>query len=357
MLHETKDDVRIPVDDSLERLDHDMAKKSLDGFWRVRLKVPPEPTTNVKPFLWKWEDCYESLVRAGKLVSPEDCDRRVVRLVNPGLEDRRGITSHTLQLGFQSVLPGEHAASHRHMVVALRFVVKGAGAFTTIEGQKCKMAEGDLILNPRFCWHDHTNDGNEPVVWLDGLDTPLIGSLQQKAFQVAPDPVQRIDIESDSVTALFGLARPKMPAKNQLIHYRWKDTSAALKALQASGEATPCDGYLLEYRNPATGGSTLPSIQCAIQLLEPAKTTAAHRHTSTTIYHAFSGSGTTFIGDQRFDWNKGDSFIVPLWYPHHHANRSNSEEAILFSMSDAPVLQALELYREEAVTSRTHSSV
>jgi gentisate 1,2-dioxygenase len=352
MLPDGKEDIRVPANDSLDRLDQDMAKKSLDGFWRVRLSVPPEPTTNVKPFLWKWEDCYESLVRAGKLVSPEDCDRRVVRLVNPGIEDRRGITTHTLQLGLQSVHPGEHAASHRHMVVALRFVVKGAGAFTTIEGQKCVMAEGDLILNPRFCWHDHTNHGSEPVVWLDGLDTPLIASLQQKAFQVSPDPVQPIDIESDKVTALFGLARSTVPVKNQLIHYKWKDTYPALKALQASGaEASPYDGYILEYRNPVTGGPTLPSIQCAIQLLERSKQTVAHRHTSTTIYHAFSGSGTTFIGGQPFDWKKGDSFVVPLWYPHYHVNRSDSEEALLFSMSDAPVLKPLELYREEPVGS------
>ena len=74
MSSDSKEDIRIPANDSLERLDQDMAKKSLDGFWRVRLNVPPEPTTNVKPFLWKWEDCYESFVRAGKLVSPEDCD-------------------------------------------------------------------------------------------------------------------------------------------------------------------------------------------------------------------------------------------------------------------------------------------
>jgi gentisate 1,2-dioxygenase len=342
--------IKVPANDSLERLDQDMAKKSLDGFWRVRLSVPPEPTTTVKPFLWPWEDVYTSLVRAGKLVSPEDCDRRVVRLVNPGIEDRRGITSHTIQLGLQSVNPGEHAASHRHMVVALRFVVKGAGAFTTIEGQKCVMAEGDLILNPRFCWHDHTNHGSEPVVWLDGLDTPLVALLQQKAFQVSPDPIQQVDIESDQVTPLFGLARSGFSVKHKLIHYKWKDTFPALKALQASAEgASPFDGYLLEYRNPVTTGPTLPSIQCAIQLLEPSRKTDAHRHTSTTIYHAFSGTGTTFIGSQPFDWKKGDSFVVPLWYPHYHINRSDSEDAILFSMSDAPILKALELYREEPV--------
>jgi gentisate 1,2-dioxygenase len=62
----------------------------------------------------------------------------------------------------------------------------------------------------------------------------------------------------------------------------------------------------------------------------------------------FRGTGASEIGKQRFEWEQGDSFVVPLWYDHRHLNRSPSEEAILFSMSDAPVLKALDLYREES---------
>jgi gentisate 1,2-dioxygenase len=102
----------------------------------------------------------------------------------------------------------------------------------------------------------------------------------------------------------------------------------------------------VEYRNPATGGPTMPTIQCAVQLLRPGEATEAHRHTSTVIYHAFRGRGSSIVGDQRFDWEEGDSFVVPLWHPHRHENRA-SQDAILFSMSDAPVLKSLELYREE----------
>jgi len=52
------------------------------------------------------------------------------------------------------------------------------------------------------------------------------------------------------------------------------------------------------------------------------------------------------VGEQRFDWQQGDTFVVPLWYAHRHSN-SSSHEAILFSISDAPALKALDLYREE----------
>ena len=92
----------------------------------------------------------------------------------------------------------------------------------------------------------------------------------------------------------------------------------------------------------------MTTIQCAVQLLPPGHETSAHRHTSTVIYHVFRGHGTSQVGDRHFDWEQGDSFVVPLWHEHRHVNRSRSDEAILFSMSDAPVLKALDLYREES---------
>ena len=131
-------------------------------------------------------------------------------------------------------------------------------------------------------------------------------------------------------------------------HYKWRDTEEALRALtQSSAARDPCDAYLLEYKNPVTKGPTMATVQCAVQLLPANDETQSHRHTSTVIYHVFRGKGATIIGERRFDWEQGDSFVVPVWHNHHHLNRS-SADAILFSMSDAPVLKALDLYREES---------
>ncbi|MBM4299165.1 MAG: cupin domain-containing protein [Deltaproteobacteria bacterium] len=91
----------------------------------------------------------------------------------------------------------------------------------------------------------------------------------------------------------------------------------------------------------------MTTIQCSAQLLSANEKTESHRHTSTTLYHVFRGHGASEIGGQRFEWQKGDSFIVPVWNPHRHSNSSSTDDAILFSMSDAPVLRALGLYREE----------
>lgn len=337
--------------DSLELLDRDLADKNIEGYWRLG----PEnyfsyPATSVLPCLWKWSDIYQMLERAGGVVSLDRTDRRTLRLINPGMKDRH-FTSQTLQLSIQYVKPGEYARTHRHTMAALRFVVMGHGAYTTVNGQQCVMEEGDLILTPQMTWHDHSGGADKPIVWLDGLDFPLVQALHQLVFEPYDKPTQEIQYNSEQAPPLSGNARPAAPLMPEFFHYKWRDTSLNLRTLVDSGSLPdPYDGHLLEFRNPVTGGPTMPTIQCALQLLRPGQETEAHRHTSTVIYHAFRGKGSTLIGEQRFDWQQGDTFIVPVWYAHNHANGSSSEEAILFSISDVPVLKALGLYREEAIS-------
>ena len=186
------------------------------------------------------------------------------------------------------------------------------------------------------------------MVWIDGLDVPLIQALQVISFE--PYRQGRLPVnEGIDPQLVHGMTRPVGDTGNAhmpLLHYRWRDTYPSLQRL-AAGSANPYDGVALEYINPVTGGSTLPTMSCRIQMLRPSERTKTHRHTSTSIYHAFRGSGTTMINGEPFHWEKGDSFVVPLWSWHEHANRSSSEEAILFSMHDTPVLKAFGLYREE----------
>jgi gentisate 1,2-dioxygenase len=337
------------VGDSVETLNQDMAKKNLGGHWQLGLEsYASYPESTVQPYLWKWQDVYESLMRAGEVVSMEEAERRTVRLLNPALRDRQA-TTHTLQFSFQYVKPGEHARPHRHTAAALRFILKGNGAYTTVNGQKCVMEEGDLILTPQLSWHDHTNDSGKPIIWLDGLDIPLVQSLQQLLFEPHPEYAQPIEKTSDELTLLSIDTRLAAAPATEFFHYKWGDTHRRLNALVQAASPDRFDGYLLEYQNPKTDGPTMPTIQCALSLLRPGQETEAHRHTSTAIYHAFRGRGSSFVGEERFDWEAGDSFVVPLWYPHRHSNRAASEEAILFFMSDAPVLKSLGLYREEIV--------
>jgi gentisate 1,2-dioxygenase len=112
-------------------------------------------------------------------------------------------------------------------------------------------------------------------------------------------------------------------------------------------EGSPFDGISLEYRHPQTDGPLLPTMACWTQLLRPGEATKAHRHTGSAVYHVVKGEGATVIDGQQFPWSQGDIIALPPWALHEHANNSKSEDAVLFSIQDTPVLQALGLYYEE----------
>ena len=103
--------------------------------------------------------------------------------LNPSLVGSPGVHGEQAALGdlllrgldgMQLLLPGEWAPAHRHTPNAVRMIVEGEGAYTTVDGEKCPMSRGDLILTPTGLWHEHGHDGDEPVIWLDVLDLPLV---------------------------------------------------------------------------------------------------------------------------------------------------------------------------------------
>jgi gentisate 1,2-dioxygenase len=302
----------------------------------------------VVPFLWRWSEVKPLVQRSGEVVTPDrDVERRVLRLANPGLEHG---TTHTISGAIQLLLPGECAPAHRHTPTAIRWILQGLGAYTTVEGDKCYMEPGDLVLTPSWTWHDHGNEGKEPMVWLDGLDTPLVRNLEAVFYEEFPEDQQPVNGvgESEGKYAA-GALRPaweegRVPY-SPLWHYKWDRTYQALHQLAAIG-SSPFDDVAMEYSDPATGGPVLRSMACWIQLLRPGVRTKAHRHTSSKVYQVFQGEGYSVINGERFDWSEGDFFVVPSWAWHEHANESTGE-AILFSIQDIPVMKALSLYREE----------
>lgn len=323
-------------------LDRWLAERNLKGHWD---RQPGGP--RVQPYLWKWADIHEGLSQAGEVVPMDKTGRRTVQMRNPSLP--AGM-SHTIHLSVQLVKPGEIASAHRHVAAAIRYVIKGsAKACTIVEGERFPMEEGDLITTPNWTWHDHYNGSDGPIMWLDGLDVRLVNYLGAMAGETYPQEQQPIEKPDGYSAKILGSARPtwmKTSFSTPPFRYRWAETYPTLLALKAS-EGDPFDAIKLEYVNPFTGGPTLPTYSCEVQLLRPKEKTRAHRHTSTVVYQAFRGSGATVIDGNKMEWGQGDIFVVPPWYWHHHEN-GRDEDAILFSINDWPAMKALNLYREEA---------
>jgi gentisate 1,2-dioxygenase len=338
------DTLQPSIQESLAALHERMAGWSLAGHWQPRRELAP-----LEPRLWRWEEIYTCLTEAGEVVKlGEDTGRRTVQLINPALIQEKA-TTRTIQMSVQLVKPGEVAECHRHTAAALRFVVMGHGAYTVVEGERFSMAPADLVLTPNWTWHDHTNNTDEPIIWLDVLDTHLAKYLDASFLEQYPASSQPIT-KPDGISRWgLGLTRPRQAAASNEappFNYKWQDTQAALEAL-AGGEGDPFDGVLLEYTNPLTGGHTMPTINCQIQMLRPGEATGVHRHTSSTIYHCVRGSGVTTVDELGLEWGEKDCFFVPSWRWHSHRNPSNTQPAILFSVSDRPVLEAIGLYRVE----------
>ena len=123
--------------------------------------------------MWRYADLRETVLEAGSLITAEQAERRVLILENPGLPGQSAITQ-SLYAGLQLILPGEVAPAHRHTQSALRLVMDGEGAYTAVDGERTTMRRGDFIITPSWTFHDHGNFGDQPVVWLDGLDIPTV---------------------------------------------------------------------------------------------------------------------------------------------------------------------------------------
>ena len=118
-------------DDFYDRL----APERLAPLWKVLAAlVTPTPRTPAIAAAWSFDRIQPLLMEAGELITAAEAERRVLMLENPALPGQSRITN-TLYAGLQLIMPGEVAPAHRHTQNALRFIMKGDGAFTALDGE------------------------------------------------------------------------------------------------------------------------------------------------------------------------------------------------------------------------------
>jgi gentisate 1,2-dioxygenase len=324
------------------------------GLWELASQMTRHPEPQAIPYMWP-AALLDAMVSEAAEVVPVGEERRALQLFNPGL-DGRWATTNTMIAAVQILLPGETARAHRHTPTAIRFIMEGEGAYTAVDGERVYMAPGDLVLTPSWAWHDHGNETGRRVVWMDGLDVPLVQAVNAMFFQMYEERQVPLDKANNASAGLHGHAGlhptwvKERPRSSPLLLYSWEKTWAALQGLRdAAGD--PNDGVALEYTHPQTGRSLLPTMACWIQMLRPGERLRAHRHTGSAVYYVVRGEGETIIDGCRYAWGPGDIITLPSWALHEHANPGR-EPAVLFSIQDRPVLEALGLHREEPYADR-----
>jgi gentisate 1,2-dioxygenase len=315
-------------------------------FWR--LAEMHEPSGPERPHVWRWDEVVPELLRSQHLVDDtRGLQRRALLLRNPGLTPPAFGATPTLVAAYQMLLPGESAPVHAHSFSALRFGASGGDARMVVDGQRVPMRPGDLVLTPAWCWHGHVHiGGDEPVVWFDGLDVPLLVSLRAGFYRDPSAHVDRSAIRDSAGTEATGLglvpAGQRADRDSPVRRYPWDEAYPALQRLLAmsNGDA------VLEYRNPVTGGPALATIACALRGVPAGSRTSRWRETASSVRFVARGTGTFVVDGQAFDVGPNDVIAVPAWRWHEIC--AGHEELVVFEMSDRPVHDALGLYRAEA---------
>ena len=315
-----------------------------------------EPKTDIVPYIWRWSDVRPRILEAGRRISAEEAERRVLMYLNPGLGGRPGITQ-TLFSGIQLIMPGEIAPTHRHTPSALRVVVEGGGAYTTVSGEKSLMRPGDFLTTPNWAWHDHGNETDEPMMWLDGLDIPFVLALNAIFYEEYGDgtEIQPVTRELDDSQRRYNRGlRPHgdhfSGNYSPVLNYRYADVRETLELLARADDAwSEEEGVMLDYTNPLSGGPTLPTMDAHAQLIRPGEHTRAVRDTASRGYHVVEGRGSSIIGGERLDWEQGGTFCAPTWAWREHVVDSAAALAVLFSFDDAPMQKPFSLYRRQVL--------
>ncbi|HEY8578967.1 MAG TPA: cupin domain-containing protein [Beijerinckiaceae bacterium] len=322
-----------------------------------------------KPHLWKWREISPYLEKIAGIAASADvppiefADRQQFLLTNPGLGGRLQIAA-ALRCAVSIYNPGDVAPAHLHSPNASRTILSENGGYTNVEGERCPAARGDVILTPNGTWHDHGNDGDKPVTWIDTLDWPVLefldliwldedmpgaeGNHRMQKATVPEGYSQALYSRGGLVPTFVPHARGVSRDTSPYIHFRGADIRAALQALRRE-DGDAYEGVPLAMVNPVTGGPLFPTIGYGAQMIRAGEETRLKRETATTVYVAMQGRGQTEVAGQVFDWEENDIFVVPnfLWRRHRAAAGA---DAILYTMTDAPLVERIGQYRAQGRT-------
>ena len=329
-------------------------KQSMSPLWEVLDElVTQEPQDKAIPHIWEFNKIKKHILDSGDLITATEAERRVLILENPGLMGKSRITN-TLYAGMQLVLPGEIAPNHRHTQSALRFIIEGEGAYTTVDGEKVIMKPGDFIITPNWSWHDHGNETNDHVIWLDGLDIPLVKFLNS-SFSEKSTLIKQSNTHSGNIS-LSRYSNGLIPDNYQanrvgsaspLFSYPYSKSKSALYGMLSKSNIDPYQGVKLKYVNPTYGSYAIPTIATFMQLFPRNFESLCYQSTESIVFNVVEGEGKSTINEKMFSWKAKDTFVAPSWSKIKHFSEKDS---IIFSFSDRPIQELLGLWREKKIT-------
>lgn len=324
-----------------------LTAQNLVPLWpSLRALLPPHiPSRKTQITHWSYQALRPLLLQSGELTPIEKAERRVLVLANPGHGLEKMQASAAMYLGMQLLLPGEIAPAHRHTPNAVRMVVEGEGAWTLVDGQKCPMQRGDLILTPTGLWHEHGHDGKDPVIWLDVLDLPLIYYTETSYHQEGPsqkDAVQHGKPQYPTGGVVPTPVFTRVASRYPMLRYAWRDTKAALMAL---AQSTPLsDPVQVTYVNPETGEDAENILGFFALMLRPGQTLNLPARSPAQVFHQIEGSVTLWASELQLHLCEADTCAIPGYTAAVLQNISKETPAFVFIADESPLHRKLGVY-------------
>ncbi len=326
-----------------------LAAEHLQPLWHIMRRIAArEPTRGCAPIHWEWARLRALAMRAGELVTAAEAERRVLVLENPAFSGE-GRATNSLYAGIQLILPGETAPSHRHTASALRLIMEGSGAYSAVDGERVVMTPGDFIVTPSNTFHDHGNDADAPVLWLDGLDVFVVNLLnapfgeehpQSRQPIIRPDGQSLMRYGNGLVPHGFTRDEPRSPQ----FWWPYTRTREALQSLRAVDRPDSSLGHRMDFIDPTTGRSPIKTLTASMSLFPAGFRGVPYRCISGSVMTVVEGEGTVRVGDAEWRVGRNDVFVVPSWAWYSFAAE---QECVLFGFSDEVLQRYLGFWREE----------
>src|ERR1700733_4488770 len=78
---------------------HPKYAAKVKGSFAAAFRFSSEPTSLAVPYMWKYKEARQKLMKLSDLLTPEEAERRNINFVNPNLKDIPGATLPTLRGG------------------------------------------------------------------------------------------------------------------------------------------------------------------------------------------------------------------------------------------------------------------
>lgn len=150
---------------------------------------------------------------------------------------------------------------------------------------------------------------------------------------------------NDSITEIVPYPEFIQRSKKEMMRpgiWRWKDIYSKLMESIGYNSMEPGRGAVsLIHKDTGQANGVSPNINIVVQILKPNEHYNPHRHSNVAFFLVLAGQGFSIVDGEKLEWEKGDIVVAPAWSAHEHCNTSDTEEAILITFQDVPLVNSM----------------